>query len=89
MTTKMREEIDEIPAAAARLLDSSRTVISDAANALRDMPARSASACHGKKPCGGWAARLITPRSSGSTWLCKAPMAQSANSGSSSPSIAW
>ena len=36
MTTKMREEIDEIPAAAARLLDSSRTVISEAANALRD-----------------------------------------------------
>ncbi|MCC8932719.1 SIS domain-containing protein [Rhizobium sp. 'Codium 1'] len=36
MTTKMREEINEIPAAAARLLDSSKSVISDAANALRD-----------------------------------------------------
>ena len=36
MTTKMREEINEIPAAAARLLDSSKSVISDAANALRE-----------------------------------------------------
>lgn len=36
MTTKMREEIDEIPAAAARLLETSRTVIAEAATALRD-----------------------------------------------------
>lgn len=36
MTTKMREEIDEIPAAATRLLETSRTVIAEAATALRD-----------------------------------------------------
>lgn len=35
MTTKMREEIDEIPAAAARLLDSQTTMIRDCAAALK------------------------------------------------------
>lgn len=36
MTTKMREEIDEIPAAAARLLDRSASTIAHCAQALRD-----------------------------------------------------